>query len=398
MGEIEEKALKAINKPAEYGLDIDINSFSRMPSINPSVTDDIVSKAREVGIEPSIGAAQFYQIDRSVFIQALSNLLEGKAEVLAITDAVKKYDWVKKMFWGIVNVDKDKYTAQAALNLDGGYFIRIYEGEKVEQPIQTCLFTLSEGFNQNVHNFIVAEPGSKANIITGCTVAKNVNRGLHIGISEFHVMKEAKLTYTMIHDWGPDFHSRPRTGVILEDEAVFISNYINLKPVGSIQTFPSVNCRGKDSIARINSIIYGTGKSTIDIGGEVILEGEDSKAEIISRTIAAESATIYARGRIIGRNASKGHLECIGLLASDSAKIKAIPELFGFNPEAELSHEAAIAKIKEEEIVYLMARGLTREEAETAIYRGFMDVSILGLPKELEDAVNKMIDSSMKGF
>ena len=162
--------------------------------------------------------------------------------------------------------------------------------------------------------------------------------------------------------------------------------------------YPTAYCRGEDSRVSFNSILYGVGESKIDVGAKVVLQGEGSRGEVVSRAVATDKAQIYVRGFLLGeREESRAHLECRGLLLSDEAMIHAIPELLAKVKGAELSHEAAVGKIAEDQILYLMARGFSREEAESLIVRGFMDVSILGLPERLSRDIKRMIDATTLG-
>lgn len=400
MSASKDAALRAINKPAALGPDLDISQYSRQPkNWEPcpisNLPKDILQRALEVGVLPvqEGRSATFFQIDHSVIFRAVQKLFEDKIEVMSTKEALEKYSWLKDYWWKIVSVDTDKYTALAELAWDQGYFIRIFEDQKVTIPLQACLFISTENLNQNVHNIIVAEPGSEAQIITGCTLHSSVQRGLHVGVTEFYIKEDAKLTFTMIHNWAQNFDSRPRSGAIIEDRGVFVSNYICLKPLKSLQMYPVAYCKGVDSRARFNTIIYGMGNSYIDVGSKIVLQNDGSRGEIISRAIATDRAQIYTRGFLQGEHENtKAHLECRGLLLSDEAMIYAVPELVAEAQGAELSHEAAVGKIAEEQIQYLMARGFSRSEAEALIVRGFMDVSIFGLPKDLEREIQKMID------
>ncbi len=224
-------------------------------------------------------------------------------------------------------------------------------------------------------------------------VHPNVHRGLHVGVSEFFVKEDAELTFTMIHNWAQGFNTRPRSAALIEDNGVFVSNYMCFKPVKSLQMYPVAYCRGDGSRVSFNNLLYGSGASYIDIGSKVVLENQGSRGEVVARAIATDKAQIYARGFLQGeREDSKAHLECRGLLLSDKAMIYAVPELMAKAQGADLSHEAAVGKIAEEQIQYLMARGFSEEEAEALIVRGFMDVSIFGLPKELENEIQKIVD------
>jgi Fe-S cluster assembly scaffold protein SufB len=330
------------------------------------------------------------------FIQADHSVIHSKSmhrglEVMNISEALKKYDWLRSYWWKAVSRDSDEYTKLADKESRNGYFIRALQGAKISYPIQSCLFLKKENLLQNIHNIIIAEEGSELDIITGCTTASYVKKGAHIGISEFYVKKGANLKFTMIHNWADNVVVRPRSKAIVEESGTFLSNYICLKPVRSLQMYPTATLTGEGSVARFNSLLYAHPKSHIDVGSRVILKKPNTKAEIISRAVA-NGGTIIARGHLRGESPSaKAHLECRGLLLSSKGVIHAIPELEGKNKDLDLSHEAAVGKIAKEEIEYLMTRGLDAEEAQAAIVRGFMDTNILGLPKELQKNIDGLV-------
>lgn len=396
--EIKHKAQGSIDKKATFGPDIDLAKYSLEPEKHPGVSDltelseEYKKRANESGIslEEEERSGSFFQLDHSVICARTAQ--EG-LEVMSSSEALKKYGWMKDRWWKAVSVDADKYTAQAELNQTHGYFLRAQKGVKATYPLQACLFIGKEGLAQNVHNIIIAEEGSELHIITGCTVAPKVHSGLHIGISEFFIEKNAKVTFTMIHNWAPEMDVRPRTGTIVEENGVFISNYICLKTVKSLQMYPTTYLVGENARARYNTIIYGHENSLIDAGSRVYLKAKNTRAEIIARAIAKDKAQIFARGHIIGEVPDiKAHLECRGLILSDGAMIKAIPELEAKAANVDLSHEAAVGKIAEEEILYLMARGLSADEATSTIVRGFLRVDIEGLPLQLSREIKKIVD------
>ena len=149
-------------------------------------------------------------------------------------------------------------------------------------------------------------------------------------------------------------------------------------------------------MVRFNSVLVAPEGSSIDTGARVILEAPESKTEIVSRTISS-GGDIINRGYIEGKAPGvKGHLECNGLIMGEKGMIYAIPELKGLIAGIDLSHEAAVGKIAEEELEYLMMRGLTREEATATIVRGFLRVDIEGLPEQLNKELKKAIEDSEK--
>jgi Fe-S cluster assembly scaffold protein SufB len=126
-----------------------------------------------------------------------------------------------------------------------------------------------------------------------------------------------------------------------------------------------------------------------------VLTGKGSKAEMISRAIAREGSKMIIRGLIEGSNADcKGHLECRGLLIDEEAFLQSIPELIARKKGVEITHEAAVGKISEREITYLMTRKLSRDQAVSLIIRGFMDVGILGLPEALNAEIKRIVEAS----
>jgi len=206
--------------------------------------------------------------------------------------------------------------------------------------------------------------------------------------------KGARVTFTMIHNWTPAMGIRPRTGVFIEDNGLLLNNYVIMKPVDSLQQNPSAYCNGENATARFNSILIAPPGSNMDIGSRVFLNGKGSRTEMIARTITT-GGEIISRGYMEGNAPDvKGHLECRGLILGDAGSIHAIPELKGTLAGIDLSHEAAVGKIAEEEVEYLMARGLTRDEATAAIVRGFLNVDIEGLPPLLNAELQKAIKDS----
>ena len=134
----------------------------------------------------------------------------------------------------------------------------------------------------------------------------------------------------------------------------------------------------------------------MDVGSKVFLRAKGSRAEVVARAISKGGA-IVTRGNLIGEVPGiKAHLECRGLILSERGSILAIPELDGRVSGVELSHEAAVGKIAEEEIQYLMARGLTSDEATAAIVRGFLDIEIKGLPEHLRREIKKAVEMGEK--
>jgi hypothetical protein len=404
-----DRAKKAQEKKALYGEDIDLEKFireeagehervSRANEVPKKVQDTLL----KVGVDPSEKerSGTFIQVDQSGVCTTCAS--EG-VEIMGMNVALDKYNWIKEYMWKAVAPDTDKYTAQTAIREaeegSSGYFIRSLPGSKEVFPLQACMFIGDEKVMQTAHNVIIAEENSELHIITGCATGEDVSSALHVGVSEFYLKPGSKITFTMVHNWAEQVDVRPRTGVMVGDDSTYISNYILTSPVRSIQSYPTAYCSGKNSKVLFQSILGGQKDSVLDMGSRVILEGEGSSTEMISRAVTKDQSQIYARGHLAGRTQNvKGHLECHGLVLSDESMMYAVPELEGSATELEMSHEAAVGKIAEEEVLYLMSRGLTEEEAASMIVRGFLSMDITGLPPELADETKRMLDMSLKGM
>lgn len=403
LDDLTERAKLAIDKKAAFGEDIDLTKYVKLSQGHDyvenleSLPEEEKERLMAVGIDTKETERSGSFVQKDTHVSHRRSTQEG-VEVMGTLEALEKYAWLQDYWWKAVAVDQDKYTAHVQLHQNDGYFIRTLPGVKTVYPLQACLYLHEEQFAQNVHNIIIAEEGSELHIITGCTTGPKVKEGIHLGVSEFFVKKGAKISFTMIHGWNENVAVRPRTGVFVEEDGVFLSNYILLRKAHSLQMYPNAYLVGKNATARFNSIIAVPEGSHVDGGARAYLRAEGAKAEIISRTIST-GGTVISRGHLIGEVPRvKAHMECNGLILTEKGIVSAVPELEGHVNDVEMSHEAAVGKIAKEEIEYLMARGLSEEEAKSTIIRGFLDVGIMGLPPHLEEAVKKTVEMGQKGF
>jgi len=381
---------KADLEPSEYSLEAGkhpyIDDLSRMVTEDAAALSgtglDVSSKSR---------SGTFLQVDHSV---VHSRALRDGTEVLPTEEALSRYDWVREYLWKAVSADTDRYTVLAKSRPDLGYFVRSLPGAKSVFPLQACLYVKTNNLLQHVHNILIAEEGSELDIISGCATASHLSRALHVGISEFYVKKGARLTFTMIHNWAEQVGVRPRSVAVVEEGGTFVSNYICLKPVLSLQMYPTARLVGKGAVARFSSMLLAHPGATMDVGSRVVLSAEGSRAEVVSRAVSA-GGEIIARGHLAAEAPGvRAHLECRGLILTETGLVHAVPELEASVRDVDLSHEAAVGKIAQEEIEYLMSRGLPADEATAAIVRGFLDVGIVGLPPELQKELDNAITLS----
>ena len=397
-----DRAKAAAAKPATLGEDIDLSAYTSSTEEQPYQDNpsQLPAKAKEQMLGAGVMLDDISQRS-GTFIQTDNTPIHSSSqqegiEVMAVSQALEKYDWMSDYWWQAVAVDADKYTANIELSQHNGYFIRALPGYKTIYPVQACLYLAKAQLAQKVHNVIIAEEDSELHIITGCTTASQKEPGLHMGVSEFYIKRGAKVTFTMIHSWNPEIAVRPRTAAIIEEDGLFLNNYVLMKPVRSLQMYPAARCVGENATVRYNSILVAAPGSSLDVGSRAILDAKGAKTEIVSRAITT-GGNIIARGYIEGNAPEvKGHLECRGLILHEEGMIHAVPELKGTLNGIDLSHEAAVGKIAEEEVEYLMARGLTRAEATATIVRGFLRVDIEGLPSLLSAELQRAIGASEK--
>jgi len=340
-------------------------------------------------------AGSFIIIDGQV--KAFKPIQQG-VEIIPLSMALEHYDWLKEYYWKAVSPDKDEFTKRVHEAPPLGYLIRAFPGAKSKIPVQACFVLKSSKYDQLIHNIIIAEEGSELHITNGCAAANYYTEGNHFSVTEVYVKKDASLTYTMIHDWAKEVVVRPRTGALVGENGNFVSNYVSMRTVSSTQSSPHVFLIGKKASAKLYSILYAPDDTHLDIGGDIYLQGEGSNGEIISRAVS-NGGEIYTRGALIGEaNNIKAHMECDGLMLKDTGFIHTVPELKSAFQDVEMSHEAAVGKIAKDEVEYLMSRGITEADAVSLIIRGFLDVTIQGLPVNIQKLVDMTVDASMKGM
>ncbi len=391
----DESFLRKLSKQKPViGNDIDVESFEIKDA--PNVKPD-EKRLRKVGIDLK-GSASFVQDNEKALYKNINKMFEGKLEIMPIDEALKKYEWLNEYYFNAVKME-DKFTAYSELLKRNGYFLRVFAGQKIDIPIQACFLISTNNTIQNVHNIIIIEDGAEAQMINGCTVQYQAKRTLHLAVTEIYLKKNSKFIYNMIHNWSKESYVRPRTGVILEDNSRFISNYVTLYPIKDIQSYPIALCKGKNSSATFRSIVCAKESSTLDLGGKIILDGAGSRGEIISHAVVRDTSFHAARSHIVANGLGvKGHIECKGIMLSDNARMDAVPVLESHTKGAELTHEASIGKIDEEQLDYLMSRGFSEDEAISLIVRGFLDVEEMELSPYIKEFVRKLIEKTSEGF
>lgn len=195
---LRDRVKKALSKPSPYGVDIDISSYIiEEPQVfERSVEESVESK---IGMRPSI--SQYLQLGQTALYKLIEKSLEKYGvKVVPLRVAIEKFDLARDLAWRLVDPDTDKYTAITYLyGGELGYFVYVSPEVKVPTPIYTCLVLRAERRVMLAHNVVYVDYGAEAHVVTGCTIPHGVKGGLHVGISEFYVGRDARLTFFMIH-------------------------------------------------------------------------------------------------------------------------------------------------------------------------------------------------------
>ncbi len=361
--------------------------------------NDDIDTLKSVGVDlyDNSKSGKFLMYGNTVF--TFLPQIEG-VEIIPLKEAFEWYPEIKSQYYfNAVNKDEDEFTRKAYKKGHNGYFIRVKKGIVVNEPLHTAMFMHKEMSTMCIHNIVVLEEGAHLHLITGCTSGCTIKGGLHIAVSEHYVGKGAKLISTMVHNWGPDFVVRPRSATIVEDSGTYVSNYYSVNPPGNIVTNPFTNLAGKNSSAKYMTVLACFPNTYSDIGGTVLMNGENSSAELVARAVN-HGGTVVQTGLLIGAAKNcRGHVDCSGLMLSNDGTIEAVPGLRSVHPDARMSHEAAIGRIDTGEVNYLQSKGLEEMQAIALIIRGFLniEIEIEGLDETLEKTIKEISELSGHG-
>lgn len=299
----------------------------------------------------NVNRANFWQIDHKI-----RNLLgvEGVV-VLGSERAWEGFKWVRQII-------KEKPKE--------GYFIWVKN--QVDFPLFTCITIASPKISQNLTNLMVIEKNIKVKANVLCNAAGKKLCGIHKAVGKLILKEGAALDYNHIHRWGEKDFVSPHYEFFLGKNSKLLYNYQNLFPPENLDLKTKIHS-GENSSVNVNFVVNGL-KSKIKINDSVILEGNNSQAVVRLRLVGKKESLIDAKSTILAKSASKGHLDCQGLLADKKAKILLTPQLLCENKSSQITHEASLGKISEEELNYLRTRGFSEKEAIDLIISGFLNI------------------------
>ncbi|HEY8484051.1 MAG TPA: Fe-S cluster assembly protein SufB [Longimicrobiales bacterium] len=318
----------------------------------------------------------------------------------SIEDGLRKYpDLFREYFATVVPPGDNKFAALNSAVWSGGSFVYIPKGVKVEVPLQAYFRVNIERLGQFERTLIIADEGSEAHYIEGCTAPTYSTDSFHSGVIEIIVKRGARFRYTTIQNWSHNMYNLVTQRALVHEDATMEWVDGNL---GSKLTmkYPSCYLVGKGAHGEILSIAYAGPGQHQDTGGKVVHAAPYTTSQIISKSISKGGGRASYRGLCKvyeGAHHAKSNVECDALLLDEEARTDTYPYIEIEDNSAQVGHEASVSKIGEEQLFYLMSRGLSEDEAAAMVVRGFIEPVAKQLPLEYAVELNRLIELEMEG-
>ena len=315
--------------------------------------------------------------------------------------ALKKYpEMIKKYFMTkCVPINDHKFAALHAAVWSGGTFIYIPPGVKVEIPLQAYFRMNSPGTGQFEHTLIIVDKGAEVHYIEGCSAPQYNTSNIHAGCVEVYVMEGARARYSSVENWSKNTYNLNTKRSIVEKDGYMEWIGGNLGS-GVTMLYPCSVLKGERSRADHLSIAYAGKGQNQDTGAKVIHLAPKTKSVIISKSISKDDGITTYRGLAkitkLAKDATSS-VKCDALLLDEHSVSNTVPKMEVFQQDSTVAHEATVGKISQEQIFYLMSRGLSEEEAEKMIVSGFIEAFTKLLPVEYAVEFNRLIELEMEG-
>jgi len=341
------------------------------------------------------------QYDSEVVYHNLRKELEKQGVIFVDTDtAVREYpEIVKKYFGTVVPPNDNKFAALNSAVWSGGSFIYVPEGVKVEMPLQAYFRINAQNVGQFERTLIIAEPYSEVQYIEGCTAPIYLSHSLHSAVVEIIAKKGAKVRYTTIQNWSIDVYNlvTKRAHAYEEARVEWVDANIGSK---ATMKYPSVYLLGKYASAEIISVAFAGKGQHQDTGGKVIHLAPYTSSRITSKSVSKDGGRTTYRGLLHvakGARGVKASVRCDALLLDEYSKTDTYPYVEILEDDATVTHEATVGKISEDQLFYLMSRGIPEVEALNMIVLGFFEPFIKELPMEYAVEMNRLLRLEMTG-
>jgi Fe-S cluster assembly protein SufB len=341
------------------------------------------------------------QYESEVVYHSLREDLQKKGVLFVDTDtAVREYpDIVKEYIGTIIPIQDNKFAALNSAVWSGGSFVYIPAGVKVDIPLQAYFRINAENMGQFERTLIIVEEGAQVHYVEGCTAPMYSSESLHSAVVEIIVKKGGRCRYTTIQNWANNIYNLVTKRAVAHEDALMEWVDGNL---GSKLTmkYPAVYMMGKGARGEILSIAFAGKGQHQDAGGKVVHAAPYTSSRIISKSISKNGGRASYRGLLKvadGAKGSKSNVVCDALILDPASRSDTYPYIEIDEDDVKIGHEASVSKIGEEQLFYLMSRGLSEAEASTLIVSGFIEPLVKELPMEYAVEMNKLIQLQMEG-
>ncbi len=368
------------------------------------VPQEIKDTFEKLGIpeaERKVLAGVGAQYESEMVYHSLKKEWEEKGVIFeSIEDGLRLYpDLFREYFGTVVPPQDNKFAALNSAAWSGGSFVYIPKGVTVDIPLQAYFRVNAEKMGQFERTLIIVDEGANAQYIEGCTAPSYSTESFHSGVIEIIVKPNARFRYVTIQNWSHNMYNLVTQRALVHEGAHMEWLDGNL---GSKLTmkYPSCYLVGKGAHGEILSIAYAGDGQHQDTGGKVVHAAPHTTSRIISKSISKGTGRSTYRGlcKIYdGADGAKSNVECDALLLNDTSRTDTFPYIEIEEQSASVGHEATVSKIGEEQLFYLMSRGLKEEEAAAMIVRGFIEPIAKQLPLEYAVELNRLIELEMEG-
>ncbi|MGN6245229.1 MAG: Fe-S cluster assembly protein SufB, partial [Motilibacteraceae bacterium] len=314
--------------------------------------------------------------------------------------AVREYpDLVKQYFGTIIPANDNKFAALNTAVWSGGSFIYVPKGVHVEIPLQAYFRINTENMGQFERTLIIADEDSYVHYVEGCTAPIYKSDSLHSAVVEIVVKKGARVRYTTIQNWSNNVYNLVTKRAAAHEGATmeWIDGNIGSKVT---MKYPAVYLLGPHAKGETLSIAFAGEGQHQDAGSKMVHAAPYTSSSIVSKSVARGGGRTSYRGLVQvqeGAHHSKSTVRCDALLVDQISRSDTYPYVDVREDDVEMGHEATVSKVSEDQLFYLMSRGMTEEEAMAMIVRGFVEPIARELPMEYALELNRLIELQMEG-
>src|SRR3989338_134037 len=308
-------------------------------------------------------------------------------------------DIVKKYFGTVIPKTDNKFAALNSAVWSGGSFIYVPKGVKVALPLQAYFRINAANMGQFERTLIIADEDSYVHYVEGCTAPIYTTDSLHAAVVEIIVKPRARVRYTTIQNWSSNVYNLVTKRMRVEEEGIgeWIDGNLGSKVT---MKYPSCVLVGRKAHGEVLSIAYAGKGMHQDAGAKMYHVASDTSSIITSKSISKDSGRTSYRGLVHvqkGTKNVKSKVVCDALLLDDKSRSDTYPSMNINDNRVQIEHEATVSKIGEEQLFYLMSRGMTEAEASAMIVGGFIEPIVKELPLEYAVEMNRLIEMQMEG-